>query len=122
MGLTPEHVYRASALLAWENGGKKIFSHLDLDAYVELMLARPDWRALVGAAYWDGREDAARAVELMFEDRGPGRPIPGTVVTPQMVRDWAVAVARGADRPTGQGNQPRTASQGDGDDPEEQRP
>lgn len=60
MDRTPERVYRASAEMAWEDGGKKLFSHLDVEAYVELMLSRPDWRVLVDVAYRAGQEDTAR--------------------------------------------------------------
>lgn len=65
MDLTPgPEVYRACAEASWDAPGtQRLWRDEQREQYVELMLARPDWRALVDTAYRAGRQDAARDVE-----------------------------------------------------------
>jgi hypothetical protein len=94
--LTPEHVYRSCAEAAWDAPGtQRLWNGNQRDTYIELMLARPDWRAIVDvayragwgdhstlvhddrAAYQAGREDAARDIARACEkarDEAPQTP------------------------------------------------
>lgn len=57
----PDEVYRTCAEASWDAPGtRNIWCDEQQETYVELMLKRPDWRALVESAYRAGREDAAR--------------------------------------------------------------
>jgi hypothetical protein len=70
--MTPDKVYRGAAEASWNAPGTRtIWAGHQRDTYITLMLARPNWRALVDHAYRAGREAAARAIEAQTAGTDP---------------------------------------------------
>lgn len=52
---TPDEVYQACAEASWNAPGtQRLWRRDQQDTYIETMLARPDWRALIDTAYQAG--------------------------------------------------------------------
>jgi hypothetical protein len=68
----PREVYEACAEASWEAPGtQRLWPDVQRETYIELMMARPDWRALVDTAYRAGRQDAARDIEAHADTFAP---------------------------------------------------
>jgi len=115
--LTPgPEVYRACAEASWgAPGTQRLWSDKQRETYIELMLARPDWRALVDAAYRAGREDAARSMVAAVVAGNPPPVRPGQQLTAEALRAWLGTLAEqaGIDLGRSAGSGPVDTSSGD---------